>query len=127
MQYRTVTFVGRTQRTIDSWDDDVGEIIKTNLQALQGSRVSSFSDLPDWGNSGKVTDKKVKGRKLGGARQLTVKHRDSFRVVYIAEIGDRIFIIHAFKKKTEGVDKPAMNAVATRLSTLKKDLASGGI
>ena len=114
-----------TQGDIDSWPNDVGEMINTNLQALQGLKANSFSNLPDWINSGKVTDKKLKGKKLEGSSQLTVKHRNSYRVVYIAEIEGRIFILHAFKKKTEGVDRQAMDTVAQRLARLKRDLESG--
>lgn len=110
-----------TQKDIDLWPEDVGEMIKTNLQALQGSKANSFSNLPDWVNTGKITDKKLKGKRLEGSSQLTVKHRDSYRVVYIAEIEDRILILHAFKKKTEGVDRQAMKTVADRLKRVRQD------
>ena len=30
---RSLIFMGRTQQSIDSWPDDIREIIKTNLQA----------------------------------------------------------------------------------------------
>lgn len=121
MKYRSVSFMGSTQGDIDSWPEGVGEMIKTNLQALQGAKANSFSNLPDWINSGKVTDKKLKGKKLEGSSQLTVKHRNSYRVVYIAEIEDRIFILHAFKKQTEGVDKQAMKTVTGRLKRVRHD------
>lgn len=110
-----------TQRDIDLWPEDVGEMIKTNLQALQGAKANSFSNLPDWINSGKVTDKKLKGKKLEGSSQLTVKHRNSYRVVYITEIEGSIFILHAFKKQTEGVDRQAMQTVAERLKRVRLD------
>lgn len=110
-----------TQGDIDSWPEDVGEMINTNLQALQGEKANSFSNLPDWINDGTVTDKKLKGKKLEGSRQLTVKHRNSYRVVYIAEIEGRIVILHAFKKQTEGVDRQAMKTVAERLKRVRRD------
>jgi len=121
MKYKSVVFISSTQGDIDSWSEGVGEMIKTNLQALQGSKANSFSHLPDWVNTGKITDKKLKGKRLEGSSQLTVKHRDSYRVVYIAEIEDRIFILHAFKKKTEGVDRKAMKTVADRLKRVRQD------
>lgn len=123
MKIRTIAFMGDSQKVINNWPENVEEIIKFNLQALQCSLVSGFSNLPDWANQGKVTDKKLKGNVLEGARQLTVKDKDSYRVVYVAEYQDKVYVIHAFKKKTEGVDKKAMNTVEARMKQLKDYLA----
>ena len=117
--------MARTQKTIDSWDNGVDEMVKTNLQALQRNTVNSFDSLPDWSNHGKVTDKQLKGRRLTDARQLTIKDSDSYRVVYIAEYVDKIVVLHAFKKKTEGVDSKAMTTVKERLSRIKRDIKDG--
>ncbi|MEE8059675.1 MAG: type II toxin-antitoxin system RelE/ParE family toxin [Pseudomonadales bacterium] len=122
---RSVAFMSRTLRTIDSWPDDVRDMVKINLQSLQGSDLSAFSDLSDWINQGKATDKSLKGKRLKGAHQLTIKDRDSYRVVYIAKYKDKIYVLHAFKKKTEGADKKAMNTVEERLSQLKSDRKAG--
>lgn len=119
MTKRTIAYMGDSQKVIDGWPLNVEEIIKFNLQALQFHLVSGFSNLPDWANQGKVTDKKLKGKALDGARQLTVKDKDSYRVVYVAEYQDRVYVLHAFKKKTEGVDKKAMKTVEARVKQLR--------
>jgi len=119
---RDVLYMGKTQQLVDGWPQDVREMVNTNLQALQNSRAHSFSDLADWHNSGKLTDKPLKGGKLEGSHQLTIKHRDSYRVVYIAELGDEIVVLHSFKKKTEGRSKKDMGLVEKRLADAKAEL-----
>lgn len=122
---REVLYCGKTQRQIDNFPNDVEEIVKTNLQALQQSNFSSFSDLPDWSNEGSVTDKSLKGKKLEGTHQLTVKFRDSYRVVYVAQHADFIVILHCFKKKTEGKSSKDMRTVESRLRKLNNDIREG--
>jgi phage-related protein len=118
--FRTITFIARTLRTIDSWPDNVRDIVKLNLQSLQNNQATAFSDLPDWGNQGKVTDKPLKG-KVKGTYQLTIKDRDSYRVVYVAQYNDKVFVLHAFKKKMEGADKAAIVTIDGRWKQLKAD------
>lgn len=119
MTARAIAYMGDSKKVIDGWPENVEEIVKFNLQALQYNLVSGFSHLPDWVNQGKVTDKKLQGKSLEGCRQLTIKDKDSYRVVYVAEYQDRVYILHAFKKKTEGVDKKAMNTVEARVKQLR--------
>jgi phage-related protein len=90
--------------------------LESNLQALQNSKVSSFSDLPDWVNQGSASEKALKGHDLKGARQLTIKHRNSYRVAYIAEFEDVVVVLHCFKKQTEGRQSKDMKTVAARLA-----------
>lgn len=122
---RDLIFMGKTQSQIDNMPKTVEEIIKTNLQALQVCKLSSFADMPDWNNTGKVTSKPLKGKKLEGSHQLTIKDRDSWRVVYIAEHEALIVVLHTFKKKTEKKSKKDMDLVTQRLAKLKADIASG--
>lgn len=122
MSKREVWYMGKSQSQIDGWPEDVREMVNTNLQALQRSRANGFTDLADWNNSGKLTDKPLKGGKLTGSRQLTIKHRDSYRVVYIAELANAIIVLHSFKKKTEGKSKKDMDLVEKRLKDARAEL-----
>lgn len=124
---RDVVYMGKTEKILNEFPSDVYEIVKTNLQALQSSKVNSFGDLPDWSNRGKVSDKPLKGRKLDGTHQLTVRDRDSYRVIYVATYDDCIFVLHCFKKKTEGKSSKDMKTVEQRYARLKKDRESGAI
>lgn len=59
---KDVIYMGKTQFIIDNLPQEVLEMINTNLQALQYSKCSSFSELPDWNNQGTLTDKPLKGK-----------------------------------------------------------------
>lgn len=124
---RDVIYVGKTQSIIDSLPTEVLDMINTNLQALQCSKCSSFSELPDWTNQGKLSDKSLKGKKLEGSHQLTIKHRDSYRVVYVAQHEEFIVVLHSFKKKTEGKATKEMHTVESRLAKLNADIKAGNI
>ncbi len=117
--------MGKTQSIIDKLPKDVLEMVNTNLQALQNSKCSSFSELPDWINQGKLTDKTLKGSKLEGSHQLTIKHRDSHRVIYVAQHDEFIVVLHSFKKKVEGKATKEMRTVEERLARLNADIKAG--
>ena len=65
---------------------------------------------------GSASEKALKGHDLKGARQLTIKHRNSYRVAYIAEFEDVVVVLHCFKKQTEGRQSKDMKTVAARLA-----------
>jgi phage-related protein len=61
-----------------------------------------------------------------GVMELALKHRgDAFRVVYALQIGDDIWVIHAFQKKSKsGIKTPKqeIDLVYERLKRLKERL-----
>ncbi|MCJ8339063.1 MAG: type II toxin-antitoxin system RelE/ParE family toxin [Pseudomonadales bacterium] len=124
---RDVIYMGKTQAFIDNLPREVLDMVKTNLQALQCSKCSSFSELPDWTNQGSLTDKPLQGKKLKGSHQLTIKHRDSYRVIYVAQHEEFIVVLHSFKKKVEGKAKKEIRTVETRLTRLNADIKAGNI
>ena len=61
-----------------------------------------------------------------GVMELALKHRgDAFRVVYALQIGDDIWVVHAFQKKSKtGIKTPKMelDLIHERLKRLKEIL-----
>jgi phage-related protein len=61
-----------------------------------------------------------------GVMELALKHRgDAFRVVYALQIGDDIWVIHAFQKKSKtGIKTPKqeLDLIHERLKRLKERL-----
>lgn len=61
-----------------------------------------------------------------GVMELALKHRgDAFRVVYALQIGDEIWVVHAFQKKaTKGIATPKheIDVVRERLKRLREAL-----
>lgn len=60
----------------------------------------------------------------GGIMEIVLRHRgDAFRVVYAVQIGEEIWVIHAFQKKsTQGIKTPKheIDLVHDRLKRLKE-------
>jgi phage-related protein len=61
-----------------------------------------------------------------GVLEIVLRHRgDAFRVVYAVQIGDDIWVLHAFQKKsTQGIKTPKyeIDLVKDRLKRLKEVL-----
>lgn len=61
-----------------------------------------------------------------GVLEIVLRHRgDAFRVVYAVQIGDDIWVLHAFQKKsTQGIKTPKyeIDLVKDRLKRLKEIL-----
>ena len=61
-----------------------------------------------------------------GVLEIVLRHRgDAFRVVYAVQIGDDVWVIHAFQKKsTQGIKTPKheIDLVQERLKKLKEML-----
>ena len=62
----------------------------------------------------------------GGVWELAIRSRgDAFRVVYVLQLGDTIWVIHAFQKKSKsGISTPKheIDLVRERLRRLKEQL-----
>ncbi len=61
-----------------------------------------------------------------GVMELALKHRgDAFRLVYALQIGDAIWVVHAFKKKSKtGIKTPReeIDVIRGRLKRLREEL-----
>ena len=61
-----------------------------------------------------------------GAMEIAVRHRtDAWRVVYVTEVAGRLWVIHAFRKKSKtGIKTPKseIDLVRDRLRRLKREL-----
>lgn len=62
----------------------------------------------------------------GGVFEIALRHRgDAFRVIYAVQIGDDVWVIHAFQKKSKsGIKTPQMeiDLIRERLKRLKEAL-----
>lgn len=62
----------------------------------------------------------------GGVWELAIKSRgDAYRVVYALQLGEDIWIVHAFQKKSKkgiATPKPEIDLVRERLKRLKEQL-----
>ncbi|MCY3605654.1 MAG: type II toxin-antitoxin system RelE/ParE family toxin [Gammaproteobacteria bacterium] len=63
-----------------------------------------------------------------GVFQIAIRYRtDAWRVVYVTELAGRLWVVHAFRKKSKmGIrtPKPEIDLIAARLARLKREVLS---
>ena len=57
-----------------------------------------------------------------GVAELKVKYRSEYRAFYTVNLGDAVYIISAFRKKTQKTPKAKIDLAKARLAELKKAL-----
>jgi len=57
-------------------------------------------------------------RNTHGVIELIENGSPAFRCVYCAKHGDKVYVLHAFTKTTNGVDKAAMETVKERYKAM---------
>lgn len=56
-----------------------------------------------------------------GVREIRVAERaGAFRVIYVASIGDDVFVLHVFQKKTQKTSKTDLNVAKLRYKLIGK-------
>jgi phage-related protein len=53
-----------------------------------------------------------------GVNELRIKHGDQYRVLYVAKYEEAIYVLHAFKKKTQKTSKKDLELAAARFRSL---------
>ncbi len=91
---RPIIWVGDSRKTILVFPDEVKKLIGDELQLIQ------FGDMPK-------SVKPFKG--VGsGVIEIAIKYdKDAYRCVQAVQLGENIYVLHAFQKKsTKGISTP---------------------
>lgn len=57
-----------------------------------------------------------------GVNEIRVRDaRGAFRVLYVANLPDAVYVLHAFQKKTQRTAKADLDLARTRYKALRKD------
>lgn len=57
-----------------------------------------------------------------GVNEIRVRDaHGAFRVLYVANLPDAVYVLHAFQKKTERTAKADLDLATTRYKALRKD------
>jgi phage-related protein len=57
-----------------------------------------------------------------GVKEIRVSTGDEYRVFYVTNLGGRVYVLHAFSKKTEKTRQADIELGRTRLKDLKRAL-----
>ena len=109
---RPISWIKVGRKDFEKFPDDV-----------QDDALSALAVAAEGGKSDNA--KPFKGVE-GGVFEIVLKHRgDAYRVVYAVKIGEDIWVIHAFQKKSKtGIKTPQMEVdlIRERLKRLKEAL-----
>lgn len=102
--------MGSTQKDIRKLPEDVRSEIGYVLHLVQnGDNDSSIKPLT--------------GKDLGGVYEIRTDYKsDTYRAVYVLNLGNRIFMLHVFQKKSKRgseTPKPDMDKIRSRLKEAK--------
>ena len=107
---RPVSWIKAALKAFEEFPEGVPSICLTALTiAAEGGKADIAKPLHGMGS---------------GVFELALRSRgDAFRVVYAVQIGDEIWVVHAFQKKaTQGIKTPKrdIELIKNRLKTLKE-------
>ena len=54
-----------------------------------------------------------------GVREIRIQHQGAYRVIYVANINDSIYVLHAFEKKTQKTSKQDIALAKERFKLLR--------
>jgi phage-related protein len=50
-----------------------------------------------------------------GVREIRIQHEGQYRVIYVASYQEKVYVLHAFQKKTQKTDKQDLDAAKRTL------------
>ena len=109
---RLVGWIGAARKTFESFPAAVRDRVATALTiAAEGGKADIAKPLKGLGP---------------GVMQIAVRYRtDAWRVVYVTELAGRLWVIHAFRKKSKtgiGTPKAEIDLIRRRLARLRREL-----
>ena len=115
---KLVIWMGSSKKDLIAMSDSVQDAIGFVLDRVQ--KEKAHSDI-----------KPLSGKDLAGVYEIRVNvDKDTYRAVYALNLGNRIFVLHVFKKKSKkgiATPKPDMDVIRSRLKDareLAKELGS---
>ncbi|MGD2062979.1 MAG: type II toxin-antitoxin system RelE/ParE family toxin [Nitrospirota bacterium] len=101
---KPLLFIGSSRKDLQKFPQAVRDDVGYDLYTVQLGRTPASA-------------KPLKG--LGGVMELVERYdKDTYRAVYIANLGDTIYVLHCFKKKSKrgiATPKEEMEVIRQRL------------
>ena len=107
---KPVGFVGDSLKRLREFPDDARQDAGYQLHRLQnGLQPNDFKPMPSVGR---------------GVEEIRIRDDSgAFRVIYTARLADKIYVLHAFQKKTQATAKRDIDAAKARFAQLIKDMS----
>ena len=56
-----------------------------------------------------------------GVREIRIHHEGQYRVIYVAKFDDAVYVLHAFRKKTQKTRKQDIEIARRRFQEIRKN------
>lgn len=101
---REIIFYGDSQEVLREFPDDAKGNLGYQIHLVQlGKTPLNWKPVPGLGKG------------ISGVKELRERTPDGFfRVVYVANINDKVVILHAFKKQSNSIEKNDINVIKQR-------------
>jgi phage-related protein len=105
---KSIRFLGDSLERLREFPDDARQDAGYQLDKVQrGEQPDDFKPMPSIGQ---------------GVEEIRIwDEAGTFRVIYTARIGDTVFVLHAFQKKTQTTSQRDIELARARWSQLKKE------
>ena len=57
-----------------------------------------------------------------GVKEIRIRAGGAYRVIYTANIGNAVYVLHVFQKKTQKMAKPDIELAKQRLVELRREI-----
>ena len=115
-EIKSLEWIGSSRRDLREFPETVQDEIGDALQVAQEGDKHPKS-------------KPLRGREFSGVMEIRSNYeRNTYRAVYATKIGDKIYVLHAFQKKSKkgiATPKKEINLIKRRLKRAR-ELAAGG-
>jgi phage-related protein len=86
-------------------------LVQRREAGYQLGRVQSGLEPSDWKPMANV------GR---GVREIRIQHEGQYRLIYVAKLDDAVYVLHAFRKKTQKTRKQDIEIARRRFREIRK-------
>ncbi len=115
-EIKSLDWVGSSRRDLEAFPETVQDKMVYALEVAQEGNKHPKA-------------KPLKGKGLSGVMEIRIDYdKNTYRAVYATKIGDKIYVLHAFQKKSKrgiATPKKEINLIKRRLKRAQ-ELAAGG-
>jgi len=102
---KPVDWLGTSRRDIRTFPGRVRQLFGTELMALQAGYEPA-----DWKPMSAIGQ---------GVKELRIQHEGQYRVIYIAKYTEAIYVLHAFRKKSQRTSRQDIELARSRLELIR--------
>ncbi len=103
---KPITWLGTSREDVKSFPEKVRRIVGTELMAVQ-----SGYDPSDWKPMSSIGP---------GVREIRMQYEGQYRIIYVAKLREAIYVLHAFRKKTQRTNRQDIDLARNRLRQIKR-------